>query len=471
MGWTRGKRLFAMTAAVLLLSVLAVFSVYAQTDDTTRFVSGTKINGIGVGGMTTEEAKAQIESFYAQEYNLTVKKQDGGTDTVRGTDIDYRVVVPEGLQAILDGQNSTGRVAGPSEDNRHTMTMSAEYNEEKLTAVIGGLSCFTGADIITTSDAHVSAYQEGQPFTVIPAVQGNDVDRDQTFAVIREAVKTGVTEVDLAASGCYRKVAVWESDPQLQALCNTMNQYRGASVQYIFGDQREILSGEVICSWVTGTENGAPTVDSNQAAAYVAALAAKYDTAGTARTFHTAGGSDVTLTGPYGWKIDVAGETQALTQLLSGGISGAVEREPVYSSSAASRTGSDWGTTYAEVDLTGQHVYLFQNGALVWDAPCVTGNLAKGYDTPAGIYSLTYKQRDRVLRGPKQADGTYEYESPVSYWMPFNGGIGFHDATWRSKFGGTIYKTSGSHGCVNLPPEKAAALYELVYKGMPVLCY
>ena len=79
--------------------------------------------------------------------------------------------------------------------------------------------------------------------------------------------------------------------------------------------------------------------------------------------------------------------------------------------------------------------------------------------------------KDRILRGAKKADGTYEYESHVDYWMPFNGGIGFHDATWRSKFGGTIFQTSGSHGCINLPPEKASVLYDLIYKGMPVLCY
>ena len=104
-------------------------------------------------------------------------------------------------------------------------------------------------------------------------------------------------------------------------------------------------------------------------------------------------------------------------------------------------------------------------------AACVTGNLSKDYDTPPGIFPLTYKERDRVLRGAKRADGTYEYESPVSYWMPFNGGIGLHDANWRSSFGGEIYKTSGSHGCVNLPPSAVPALYEMVYKGMPVICY
>ena len=107
----------------------------------------------------------------------------------------------------------------------------------------------------------------------------------------------------------------------------------------------------------------------------------------------------------------------------------------------------------------------------MFSSDCVTGNVSAGHATPQGTYSLTYKTRDAVLRGSKNADGEYEYESPVSYWMPFNGGIGFHDATWRSSFGGSIYKTAGSHGCVNMPKSNAAKLYELVEKGIPVVCY
>ena len=138
---------------------------------------------------------------------------------------------------------------------------------------------------------------------------------------------------------------------------------------------------------------------------------------------------------------------------------------------AASRTAPDWGSVYVEVDLTGQHVFLVQDGQVVWDAPCVTGSVARGTITPPGIFSLKYKERNRVLRGAKRADGSYEYESPVSYWMPFNGGIGLHDANWRGNFGGTIYQRSGSHGCVNLPPSKVPALYDMVYPGIPVICY
>lgn len=55
--------------------------------------------------------------------------------------------------------------------------------------------------------------------------------------------------------------------------------------------------------------------------------------------------------------------------------------------------------------------------------------------------------------------------------MPFNGGIGIHDAIWRSQFGGNIYKTNGSHGCVNAPPYLAQKIFENIEPGTPIVCY
>ena len=69
-----------------------------------------------------------------------------------------------------------------------------------------------------------------------------------------------------------------------------------------------------------------------------------------------------------------------------------------------------------------------------------------------------------MLRGPG-------YASPVSYWMPFDGGIGLHDATWRYKFGGEIYKTNGSHGCVNMPLSTAKTIYENIESDTPIIVY
>ena len=55
--------------------------------------------------------------------------------------------------------------------------------------------------------------------------------------------------------------------------------------------------------------------------------------------------------------------------------------------------------------------------------------------------------------------------------MPFYDGQGLHDASWRTAFGGNIYQTNGSHGCVNLPPAVAATIYENIDTGTPVILY
>ena len=449
-------------------------SAFADESDTSKLVSGTKINGVGVGGLTPDEAKARIEGFYAGEYTLNIKEKGGKEESIKGSDIGYQVTVSGSIQNILDSQNATGRVAGPSGENTHTMEISAQYNEEALNNKISNLSCISGGSIVTTKDASISAYEEGKEFTIVPAVQGNDVDPEKTKQVITAVVRAGSRELSLEETGCYRTVGVWESDENLKALCAAMNSRRTKQLRYVFGDASEVLSGETMASWITGSSNGQVTLDQEKVAAFVANLAATYDTAGKTRTFTGVTGAEYQLTGPYGWKMDQAGEIAALTELIQSGSAwqdgDSADREPVYSQSAVSRTGGDWGNTYVQVDLGGQHVYMVKDGTVVWDAPCVTGNVSKDYTTPAGIYSLTYKEKDRILRGKKLDNGKYEYESHVDYWMPFNGGIGLHDASWRSKFGGTIYQTSGSHGCVNLPPASAATLYDLLYKGIPVIC-
>ena len=89
-------------------------------------------------------------------------------------------------------------------------------------------------------------------------------------------------------------------------------------------------------------------------------------------------------------------------------------------------------------------------------------------------YSLQFKilnkLRNVVLRG-NNADGS-EYESPVSYWMGINwSGEGFHDATWRRSFGGNIWISNGSHGCINMPLSRIPEIYEKAEVGMPVVVH
>ncbi len=139
-------------------------------------------------------------------------------------------------------------------------------------------------------------------------------------------------------------------------------------------------------------------------------------------------------------------------------------REPAYLLEAESHDGPDYGNTYVEINLTAQHLFFYKDGELIVESDFVSGNPSRGNATPDGAYSLTYKERNATLKGEN-------YRTPVSYWMPFNGNIGMHDSSWRSTFGASIYKTNGSHGCINLPPSVAETIFENIEQGIPVLCY
>ena len=114
-------------------------------------------------------------------------------------------------------------------------------------------------------------------------------------------------------------------------------------------------------------------------------------------------------------------------------------------------------------------MYVYQDGYIVLESDFVSGDIKSGCMTPEGVFDIRNKKTETVLRG--SMDNGSSWETPVHYWMPFNGGIGLHDATWRKRFGGNIYLTNGSHGCINLPYQNAETLFEMVYVGMPVICY
>lgn len=244
----------------------------------------------------------------------------------------------------------------------------------------------------------------------------------------------------------------------------------GMSITYQMPDgSTEVLDSTTLAGWVTGVDGTTVNVDAAKVQAYVAQLASRIDTQGGVQRWHSADGKDKSVQTTYGWKVNQAAECAALIQNIQALTS--VTREPMYSMHAVQAAMPQFGTSFVEVDLASQHAYLYQNMQVIWDSPIVSGTATDPERaTPTGVYSLSYKQTDRVLKGkmdPKTKKPIYE--SHVDFWMPFNGSIGLHDATWRNKFGGSIYQKNGSHGCINLPHDKAAALYSLIQKGTIVV--
>lgn len=461
------KFLTAMAAAFMTTAAVSFSSMAAVDTDFHRFVVGTIINGVPVSGMTTADAEAYIEGYFNGGYTLEIEDTEGVREAITDTSIGYTVDVTGDLEAILKEENDGGRVSGPGVEHRYTVDAVLKYDEAALRALLENMAFVKNAS--PTSDAYITPYEEGKAFSIVPEVQGTEIDMDKLMAAVKDALNSQTRLLKVENLDCYKTIQVTADNADLNQMCANLNRYKDINITYVFGDQQEILPGLEAVKWIDGVSGSTVQVNQQKVAEYVKYLADKYDTYGKPHTFTSTSGRQVSVNGDYGWQINQAEEAVALTRMVQNGTN--QTREPAYSRTAASRTGNDFGTTYVEVDMGLQHIYMYENGTLIAEAPIVTGNVAKGWTTPEGLYTLYYKERDRVLRGPKRADGTYSYESPVSYWMPFNGGIGLHDANWRGKFGGEIYKNNGSHGCINIPPKTAAVIYEHVYKGIPILCF
>ncbi len=447
----------------VILAVYLGFAIFFSS----HFYFHTTVNGVDYSLQTV----AKVEDTMTKEvgdYKLTLKESDGDVDVIDGKEIDLSYKKGEELNTLLKNQNVFLWPRSLWESFDIQAPVGVNYDETKLDNLLNALDCMQEENQV----APVSAVPEfnGQKFVVKAEEIGSLLDVDAFKAKVAEYIAGFQNTLDMVAEDCYVKAAYFSDSPEVLAACKTMNEYLGASVTYTFGENTEVVDASVISQWLTTDENMNVTYNEEGVSQYVAGLAEKYDTYRKQRTFTSGSGNTVNVEGgDYGWKIDQAAEIAALETNISN--KEVVTKEPVYKQTAASHGAADWGDTYVEVDLTNQYMYLFVNGSVVTSSPIVTGKPSEGSATPQGVYSIRYCKRNAVLRGPKKADGTYEWESPVAFWMPFNGGIGLHDATWQSAFGGNRYLTHGSHGCVNLPYNIAETVFNNVSAGTPVVCH
>ena len=339
----------------------------------------------------------------------------------------------------------------------------AVFDDAKLSAVVSGLKCLTPEKAVAPQNAYISNYISGTGYEIVPEEQGASPDPQLLSDAVKNAILNFQENLSLEDAQVYEKPQITAESEALNAELAAWNKYVHTTVTYHFGSRSEVLDGEKIHTWLVSDGQGGVSLDESKIGEYVSWLAQTYNTAYKPKSLKTSYGQTVTISkSVYGWKINQKEETEALKQILLSCES--QEREPVYSQTAAVHDENDYGNTYVEINLTAQHLFFYKEGKLVIESDFVSGNESRGWSTPAGAYPLTYKQRNATLKGQN-------YATPVSYWMPFNGGIGMHDAYWRSSFGGKIYKTNGSHGCINLPPAVAKTVYENISAGMPVLCY
>ena len=472
---SRGKAICIASLAVLAVVLAGVYiriGFYYRT----HFLPNTFVNDRDVSGMEVAQA-VELLNAYMQDYVLEVRGREPATaesGALLGTVTSDAVGLTSGnsestLKNILEEQNGMlwiGSFLKKEGTKIITEQDFAIYDEESLENLVKSWRACQRANMLPAEDAYICEYSpERQAYEIIPETKGAELDVDQAILLVGEALRNLDNIVDLEEAGLYAEAEILQDDPRLTVPVETANSWLGTNIVYDWGGNEVVLDVDTIQEWVT-IEDGEAILDEKSVKSFVKSQSRQYDTYGKNKNFVTTAGVTLKLTSAsYGWRTDTDAETEELLSLILEGSIGS--REPVYSNKGMVKGTdgfNDIGNSYVEADLTNQHLYLYQNGELVLETDFVSGKISNGSGTPAGIFGITYKTTDAVLRGR-------DYETPVKYWMPFYGNYGMHDAYWRGAFGGDIYLSNGSHGCINLPPSMAEQIYQYVSKGFPVICY
>lgn len=430
------------------------------------FEYGTWINNIYCTGKNIEEVNRELVNGFDYE-GITIYDKEGNACQISAEEIHYQCDFKESLKVYLDKQNAWLWVDSLWKVRKEEVRPAIAYDEGAFD------QCFESMPFLTERES------EDRQFAIIRTEQGYELlnercgvlDVEKARQTIADAVKNGDTSVSLSDAGCYYDMELTKEMQEILHQWEQVQDFQNCHIVYQMGEDLIPIDSSVVCDWILLEEDGSFALDDTGAIQlredaipeFIAGLAAQYDTVGCARQFQSTNRGMITIEGGiYGNKLDQETETAYLREAF---FSKKEEvHMPTYSQSAMQQGKDDIGNTYVEIDMGEQMMYYYQNGELQIETPVVTGNTSRHMGTPSGVNYVYLKQKDRILRG----EG---YASHVNFWMPVKGNIGIHDASWRSKYGGTIYQTNGSHGCINTPYSAMEQMYEMVEVGTPVVMY
>ena len=454
---------------VLLIVYLAGMLYYND-----KFLNGTMVNGSDVGGMTLQKANDQL-SKKVNGQSLKLIFNDGQNEVLQSAQLGVSYNKDNSLNQLMKNQNKWAWFIGFFKNEKNTLTDLIQISDENLTNGIASMEHAKEENQIAPTDAYIQ-YKDGS-FSIIEETLGSKFNIEELVKNIKVALSEGKQQLDVTKANGYVKPHVYKDDQDLNNQLKAANEYCLSAITYTTPKGKEIvLDGSTLITWLSKQDDGSYTKDESvfkeKLTAFVKELASQYNSIGATRTFTGKDGQSHTVSGgTYGFRVSTDSEVSALLKMINENKS-ENNRIPEHTGQLPSGENGGLGTTYLEINITKQHLWFVKDGSVVLESDFVSGKESDPTRlTPSGTYYIYNKERNRVLRGTKQPNGKYEYESPVSYWMPFNKGIGLHDASWRSTFGRDIYINSGSHGCINLPTGFAGSLYSQIYVNLPVVVY
>ncbi len=435
----RNKKLLIIPAVIGAL-VLAAAGIYASTAKYDCFAKDVVVNGIEVGEMNAEQATEAMN----KNLNDSLVSKDG--DDAKKIHTSFIYENEGGMERLIRLSN-----IDPREKPEYKLKLNAVEGFE-LTATELKKAYPLGEKDVQTKNARIDYIK----MEIVDAVQGTNIDYMLLAEDIAEqrCKQPTVNEFAFAKDDYIEVPAIVAEDlaDELQFAKDELS--KGMDIVKIDGSKVHI--GPAALAKIK-LYNGGNIEYSKEGAVEVARALSK-DYKAEMVTVQTQEGKKTLYNYAITGAIDAEKTADSIVDAAENGGVGKIFADKNLTAEL---------DDHVEVSLNSQTVYLVQNGQVTMKTPVVTGTA--GHRTPPGIFKLAWKASPSVLCG-KNDDGT-EYENPVNFWMPFNGGIGLHDAPWRGSFGGSIYVYNGSHGCVNMPYNAARTVYNWIQSGDIIVVY
>ena len=436
-------------AAILFLLFFTAVFYYRK-----GFGPGIFINSVYCTGKSIEEVNLELIDLYGRDH-FSVQDAFGRSYEIPLSSIQFNIDYTSQLNGIKKGQAPlfwVQYILGSSHQEISPVISIDDYLLKEELEECGLLQDNKKDEVVEIRREEGYVLYDGRKGVL---------NADMAFDLVKNSLLLGNTTVDV--SSCYEDLPYTDEMLRTLALYNKISALADSKITYHMGDTLVTIGPETVSGWIELDEEGNPILCEKSVEAFIDGLCEEYDTYKSTRTFLSTRGDIITIEGgTYGNKIDRNAEIEYLKQAI---LNHTKEVHiPAYEKIAYVRGKEDITDTYVEIDMTMQMLYYYEEGELLFESEVVTGHTGHRMGTPSGVNFVYDKQRNRVLRGPG-------YESPVKYWVPVAGSIGIHDASWRKKFGDEIYKTNGSHGCINVPSAVMEELYDMLEIGIPVIMF
>ena len=438
---------------ILILIVIAAglcgWAIY-KNHDPDRFSKNTFINGVDCSGQTVESAAAKLTEKWNRT-PLTISKDGRTIDRINYFDFEYDIKDQlEELKGsdIIDSVLSYYGIR----KNEHEIDMNIVEQTPYFVKKVKDIHFPIEGKVKRTKDAYLDL--SNYKYNIIPEVYGNIPSKKKIRKAIVASIENGDFDFEYEGSDYCTKPKIRSDNEKLLKKQAYWRKYMSARIVLDLGYRKMVVDPYELPKMIR-VKNGVRSVKEKGVQNFVASIAQgaeeRYN-----KYKHT-----------FGRAMNQGRCIKDMTQLLTDDESGTVKVR--YGKSRSSSHLGNIYDTYVDIDISAQYLRVVVNGKVKVRTSVVTGNHDNGQDTPYGTYHVTNKMSPATLEGLNN-DGT-KYASPVKYWMPFNGGVGMHDASWKSVYGGTEYLHNGSHGCVNMPLKAAAATYRIVEIGTVVVVH